>query len=176
MNGRRNHSIDVVFVLVLFCTFAISVLMVLMVGASSYNDVTDSMTANYEDRTGVGYIAEKVRHYDADGGVDVGSFDGQNALILNENIDGEQYATYIYCYDGFIRELFTEAGNDLPPEAGEEIIQAEDFQAEKLTDGLIRVTCTMKDGSQPYIVLQPRTEYTGLDHKSLEASAEGEAS
>ena len=55
MNRRRNHSIDVVFALVLFCTFAVSVLMVLIMGASSYRSVTDAMDENYEDRTGAGY-------------------------------------------------------------------------------------------------------------------------
>lgn len=161
MNRTKKHSIDVVFVLVLFCTFAVSVLMVLMVGASSYNDVTDNMNSNYEDRTGVGYVAEKVRHFDADGGIGTGNFNGINSLILTQSIDGREYATYIYYYDGYIRELFTEKNNDLPPEAGELIIQAAGFSAEPVSGGMIKVTCTMEDGSTPYIILLPRSEKTG---------------
>jgi len=169
MNRKNRHSIDVVFVLVLFGTFAISVLMVLMVGASSYNDVTDNMNSNYEDRTGVGYIAEKVRHFDADGGIGTGNFDGINSLILTQTIDGREYATYIYYYDGSIRELFTEKDNELPPESGEVIIQAAGFSAEPVSDNMIKVTCIMEDGQSPYVILSPRSEKTGASY--LTASA-----
>lgn len=159
--NRKKHSIDVVFVLVLFCTFAVSVLMVLMVGASSYNHVTDRMARNYEDRTGAGYIAEKVRHADTAGGISTGSFQGIPALVLEQDIEGKPYATYIYYYDGCIRELFTEKGNVLPPEAGEKIIDAAGFAVQEYDSGLLRVTCRMEDGSAPYVILNPRTRSAG---------------
>lgn len=171
--NRKKHSIDVVFVLVLFCTFAVSVLMVLMVGASSYNHVTDLMDSNYEDRTGAGYIAEKVRHGDSCGSIGTGSFQGQQALILTQDIGGSQYATYIYYYDGCIRELFTETDNDLPPEAGEKIIEAAGFEVQEYDGGLIRVTCRMEDGSAPYVILSPRTRDQGLKTAAEQISGKG---
>jgi hypothetical protein len=166
MNKSKNHSIDVVFVLVLFCTFAVSVLMVLMVGAESYNDVTDSMVDNYTERTGVGYIAEKIRHFDTADGIETGTFDNQNALIIYKNIDGSMYATYIYCYDGYIRELFTETDNKLSADAGEEIIAAAGFKAETVSEDLIKVTCIMDDGSEPYIILHPRCGERNTDEQA----------
>ena len=157
MNRRRNHSIDVVFALALFCTFAVSVLMVLMMGASSYRSVTDAMDENYEDRTGAGYIAEKIRHFDSRGGIAAGQFDGNDALLLTQDIDGTDYITYIYYYDGYIRELLTENGSEMTAEAGEKVMEASGFAVEPAESGMFKITCTMNDGSSPYVIVSPRS-------------------
>ena len=157
MNKRRKHSIDVVFALALFCTFAVSVLMVLMMGASSYRSVTDSMNENYEDKTGTGYIAEKIRHSDSRGGIAAGQFDGNDALLLTQDIDGTDYITYIYYYDGYIRELLTENGSGMTAEAGEKVLEASGFEVETAENGMFKITCTMNDGSAPYVLASPRS-------------------
>lgn len=59
---KRDHSMDFVFTLILLCIFAVSILTVLMNGVSSYEAVTDRMENNYNARTGIAYITEKVRH------------------------------------------------------------------------------------------------------------------
>lgn len=159
MNRRRNHSIDVVFALALFCTFAVSVLMVLMMGASSYRGVTDAMNSDYQDRTGAGYIAEKIRHFDARGAITAGQFDGNDALLLKQEIDGTEYITYIYYYDGYIRELLTENDSGMTAEAGEKVIEAAGFTVKQLESGMIKITCDMLDGSSPYVLASPRSAY-----------------
>ena len=40
-----NHTIDIVFILVLFCLFAASVLSVLLAGANGYQGIVDKMEA-----------------------------------------------------------------------------------------------------------------------------------
>lgn len=165
MNRRRNHSIDVVFALALFCAFAASVLMVLMMGASSYRSVTDKMNADYQDRTGAGYIAEKLRHFDARGGIAAGQFDGNDALLLKQEIDGTEYITYIYYYDGYIRELLTENDSGMTAEAGEKVIEAAGFTAEQLDGGMIKITCDMPDGSSPYVLASPRSAAGAQEQK-----------
>lgn len=156
---KRNnaHSIDTVFVLVLLCTFAVAVLMVLMLGASSYKSAAAAVEQNYETRTAAGYIAEKVRHSSTEGSIGTGVFDGRSALLLAQEADGETYITYIYCYDGWIRELFTEEDSGLTAEAGEKLLEASDMQVSQdpLTY-LIKVTCTMKDGTVQDVLISPR--------------------
>ena len=157
MNRQRKHSIDILFALALFCAFAASVLMVLMMGASSYHSVTDKMNADYQDRTGAGYIAEKIRHFDARGGIAAGQFDGNDALLLRQEIDGTEYITYIYYCDGYIRELLTENNSGMTAEAGEKVIEAAGFTVEQLDSGMIKITCAMPDGSSPYVLASPRS-------------------
>ncbi len=161
MNRRKNHSIDVVFALALFCTFAVSVLMVLMMGASSYKSVTAAMDSNYEDRTGAGYLAEKIRHFDSRGSIAAGKFDGNDALLLKQNIDGTEYITYIYYYDGYIRELLTENNSGMTAEAGEKVIEAAGFAAEQTESGMFKITCTMSDGSKRSVLVSPRSAQEG---------------
>ncbi len=161
MNSRKNHSIDVVFALALFCTFAASVLMVLMMGASSYKSVTAAMNSNYEDRTGAGYLAEKIRHFDSCGAIAAGQFDGNDALVLTQTIDDTKYLTYIYYYDGYIRELLTENNSGMTAEAGEKVIEAAGFKVEQTKSGMFKVTCEMPDGSAPYILVSPRSAQEG---------------
>ena len=153
MNRHMKHSVDVAFALALFCTFAVSVLMVLMMGASSYRSVTDAMNENYEDRTGAGYIAEKIRHFDSRGAIAAGQFDGNDALLLIQDIDGTDYITYIYYYEGYIRELMTENGSGMTAEAGEKVLEASGFTVETAEDGMFKITCTMNDGSSPYVLV-----------------------
>lgn len=158
MNRQKNHSIDIAFALTLFCTFAVSVLMVLMMGASSYNSVTRAMESNYEDRTAAGYIAEKVRHFDSHGSITAGKFDGADALLLKQQADdGTEYITYIYYYDGYIRELMTEDNSGMTAEAGEKVLEAEDLSVKETGSGIFKVTCTMTDGSRPYVMINPRS-------------------
>ena len=161
MNKRRKHSIDVVFALALFCTFAVSVLMVLMMGASSYKSVTAAMDSNYEDRTGAGYLAEKIRHFDSRGSIAAGKFDGNDALLLRQSVDGTEYITYIYYYDGYIRELLTENNSGMTAEAGEKVIEAAGFTIENTDNGMFKVTCIMPDGSTPYVLASPRSAQGG---------------
>lgn len=162
MKTRQNHSIDVVFVLMLLCTFAVSVLMVLMTGASAYEGVTDHMQKNYDDRTGVAYITEKVRHCGDEARISVGELPavtgdasapgstGIRALCISQVLEGERYVTYMYYYDGYMRELFTDEGNALAPDTGTPIIALDSFGFDPVSDGLVRVTCRSTDGTNSY--------------------------
>ena len=93
---RYIHTIDVVFALVLFCAFAMSLLLVLMTGARAYRGIRDNMEETYTGRTCLSYIATKLRHYDETGAVSVGELDGVPALCLAETSGDGAYVTYLY--------------------------------------------------------------------------------
>lgn len=150
MNKHKKHSIDVVFVLLLFCAFAASALLTLLFGALSYSKVTDAMDKNYKERIYVGYISEKMRHCESAQSIQKGEIGGCDALLLPQKVDEEEYITYIYYYDGSIRELFTQADSELGPEAGETIIEAAGFRTEYAGDDLIKAICIAEDGSEHY--------------------------
>jgi len=110
---REKHEIDGVFVLLLFVVFAGSILMVLLLGASSYEKLVERDQESYNARTGIQYIAAKLRHNDEADCVQVGSFSERNhkqaddisTLYLRMGEEGEYYYTKIYYYDGYIREV-----------------------------------------------------------------------
>ena len=106
-----RHEIDGAFVLLLFAIFAGCVLMVLLMGASAYEKMVARDNIAYNKRTGVNYIAAKIRHNDEKDSVYVGSFYDKNddltrdidTLYLKLKVEDEEYYTKIYYYDGYIR-------------------------------------------------------------------------
>ena len=159
-----KHEIDSVFVLLLFTLFAGCVLMVLLLGASSYERVVVRDGQAYDARTGVQYIAAKLRHGDEAGCVQVGSFadrtnvtaDNIPTLYLKLNSVGEPCYTKIYYYDGYIRELLCLDRIALEPEDGQEVLAATSFSVEQ-KDSLINVVIGEEDGEKQSISLSVRS-------------------
>jgi len=136
----RGQRIDTVFVLIVFCVFAVSVLMVLMLGANTYGHITEMSREGQAERTVVSYIWTKVRNGDEEGSVSVGEFHGLPALRIDEEYGGIRYRTVIYHYGGWVYELFSEEGLDFFPEDGTRIIAAADLVFAELGYGLIRAS------------------------------------
>lgn len=133
----RENSSRITDVLALLCltVFALCVLLVLLTGAESYRKLVSSGEESYERRTALQYLTTRVRQAET---VETGAFEGCEALILGETIDGETYTTWVYCYDGWLRELYAVPGAKLPPQAGEAILEAENFVLE-LEENLLTV-------------------------------------
>ena len=137
---RGNSRIDTIFVLIIFCVFAISVLLVLMLSASIYEKMTEISREGYDDRTGLSYIWTKVKNNDNAGRIHIGDFNGVPALCFDEEFSGVTYTTRVYFHDGWIRELFSEVGIDFLLEDGFPLIEIDDLLFEEPGDGLIRVS------------------------------------
>ena len=148
---KRNGTADIIFTLVLFCVFTISVLMVLLSGAGVYKGIVEAMDGSYEERTCLQYIGAKILHYSGEGTVSEADINGVGALILTENIEGYDYNTYIYLHEGKIKELFT--AGDLPfyPEDGLDILEAEGLVFDMVSDNLLRIECTGLGGKSSEI-------------------------
>lgn len=114
--------------LLLFVIFAVCILAVLFTGADNYKKIVDRNRISYDRRIAVSFLTTKVRQGDLPGAIDIRQVQGQDVLILKEEINGASYETWIYCYDGMIRELFTAAGSGLSLEAGTPILKAEELQ------------------------------------------------
>ena len=157
MKNKENQSrIEGLVVLVLFGVFAVCILAVLFTGAGAYRRLVERQQDAYAKRTIPQYIATKVRQADTAGAVRLGEFGGLEALELVEWLGDEEYITRIYCYDGYLRELFAAASGEFGPEDGECILEAEqvDFS---LTQGCLGVVVTKKDGEKTNLELMLRS-------------------
>ena len=153
----RGQRIDTVFVLIIFCIFAVSVLMVLMFGADIYQNMTGISREEHDERTVLSYIRTKVRNNDENGGVYAGEFQGLPALCYEEVIEGVAYRTAVYHYNGRVFELFSEAGLEFDPQDGVPIMDLNDLNIEPLEYGLIRVSAGTKD-----LLIFPRSFSAGF--------------
>lgn len=163
-----KHNIGGVFVLLLFAVFAGSILLVLLFGASAYEKIVSSGQAAYDERTGVQYIAAKIRHNDEADSVYAGSFSSKedpkadeiNTLYLKLQTEEEEYYTKIYYYDGYIREILCTEDGGLSPEDGNEILAAKGLQLTK-QGNLVYIKVDNEDGTQSSICLSVRSSQEG---------------
>lgn len=134
----RENTGKITDVLALLCltVFALCVLLVLLTGAEAYRKTLDRGEESYERRTSLQYLTTRVRQAET---VDVGNLEDCEALILEQTVDGETYTTCVYCFDGWLRELYAVPGAVLPPEAGTPILEADSFQG-KIEDSLLTLT------------------------------------
>ena len=151
----RGRSIDTIFVLIVFSIFAISILMVLMLGASIYRNINDISNDGQSEHTALSYIWTKTKNFDEAGSVHVGDFQGVSALFIDELLGDTYYRTAIYHYDGWLCELFSEAALEFSPRDGVRVIQVNEMRFESVDNGLIRATTGVKS-----LLLSPRS---GLD-------------
>lgn len=141
---QNSHIVDLLFTLALLCVFAASSLLIVMIGANVYQGTVRGMDRNYDMRTSLSYVSEKLRQNDVAGGVYVAELEGSNALVLVHDFGGTVYETWIYSYDGELRELLVKQGT-ATRDAGRKIMDLSDFHAE-LDNGRVTVSVTASDG------------------------------
>lgn len=152
---NRKHNIDGLIALVLFGVFAACVLTVLLTGADSYRRLTTRDRDAYARRTCIQYVATKVRQAPSAELVGVSDFGGADSLCLAEDIGGSRYVTQVYCYDGWLRELFSLEGDTFLPEDGEKIIEAQSMSL-SLEDGLLSIHIVDGSGEDSQLTLSIR--------------------
>lgn len=156
----KKSNLGFLLVLLVFAVFMVSALLVLLSGADIVQGITQRDQKNYEQRTAVQYIATRVRQADQAGAVSVRTTEMGDSLILAEEIDGIRFETMVYCYDGYLREMFYASGLDAGAEFGEKILPAEQFYVSDCGDYL-DLDITFADGQTRSMILRIRSERGG---------------
>ena len=153
MPKDRQHTIDFIFPLAVLFVFAVSAFTVLLLSAHVYADQTARTQSDYQAATPLSYIREKVRQNDQNGTLSIGSIDGGTALILQV----DDTCTYIYSYEGYLKELYIRKDVDARAKDGKNILEIKDFQIQDLSGGLFRVSCQTSDGTEQSVILSERS-------------------
>ena len=127
-----KHQMDGLLMLLLFGVFAVCVLVVLLTGAKAYRGLTQRDQEAFDRRTCLQYIATRVRQADEEGGIAVESFGGVTAL----NFTSQGFSTRVYCYDGWLMELYSFADSQMEPQDGEHVMRLDSLEL-TLEDGLL---------------------------------------
>ena len=137
----KKKSMSGVLVLLVFAAFMVSVLLVLLSGADTVQTLTQRDRRTYHHRTAVQYLTTKVRQSDSRHALRTESFGDGDALVYREELDGESFETRIYCYDGYLYELFCREGYVPEPEFGEKILPADSLSVSDTGDCFeVRIT------------------------------------
>lgn len=149
----KKHTIDFIFPLAVLFVFAVSAFAVLLLSAHIYAEQTTRTEINYQSNTPLSYIREKIRQNDQNGALSMGNIDGQDCLVLKN----DDTITYIYAYEGTLKELFIRDGVKAHAKDGKDILDIRDFQIQELNTGLFRISCKTTDGAEQSVILSERS-------------------
>lgn len=156
-NTSSKKLLELIVLLSLLLLFVGTALAVVMVGANSYKLIGSDMKSNFATRTPTAYIATKVRQNDRLGGIKVKELEGIPALVLEENIDGIVYETWIYAHEGQMRELYIEQGTPIVPIDGMEIIEVNGLEVDLSIKGLLQIKVEDLEGRTNEMTMSLRT-------------------
>ncbi len=143
MNAKSTHSIETLFALLVFCLFSICSLFLVLIGGNVYRGIVGEMNATNETRASLSYVSNKV-HAAGTGETSLQTVNGEQALVISAQFNGEAYRTYIYEHNGYLMELFTRADNPLTPGDGDKITAVSGFQMAQ-TGSSLNLTATGSD-------------------------------
>ncbi len=155
-HGNKQHSIDILFMLSLFCVFALCSVVLIIFGADIYQDTVDKTNENYLERTSVAYLTEKLRQTDIAQSVSIIHSDGIDMLSIESQIEDQIYSTRLYEYNGYLYECFSRSDIVLAPDAGQAIFEIQQLNFNFVTPSLLLITFE-NDKQEPvsfYIDLQ----------------------
>ncbi len=145
MQYRKSHTIDIFFVVSLFALYVLSSLFLSVIGADVYRENVTLSEANYNVRTSVLYLTEKVRQNETGGDVRSDSFGGHDALVLSEHYNGNTYETWIYIEDGYLCEVYLAANVSPMPGIGQKIMEVNALTVTSDNMGLLTIGITDKN-------------------------------
>lgn len=169
MDNRNNKKqgkhfiVDILFVLALFGVFAVSALTLVTIGADVYQHTVEDMGVNYESRTAVSYIMEKIRQNDTADSISLTTLEDVPALCMLSQIENETYCTYLYLYDGHLKELFMREGTSLGGQilpAGTDIMELKALALSYASRDLIRVSLQTASGESHTFYVHVHCNFT----------------
>lgn len=144
---ERKHVIDFLFPLALFFVLTATSVALVVLASGTYSRQVQDSEDSFASRTVLSYVTEKLHQADEYGAVYAGTFDGQDAIVICQTYSEQTYMTYLYEYDGYLRELFIQDGVDAKASDGRKILASDSFSFEESQEGLLHLYCTNKDGS-----------------------------
>ena len=149
--GEKKHSINLVFTIALLGVFALSALFVAVLGAQVYGRTAEQMDENYNTRTSLVYITEKIRQCPGKN-IKTENVGDETALVLSQDIEGETYESWIFQSEGKLKEALVSKGQDVKPSDGQEIMEINKFFLSK-NDNLLEISVMDEDDNKDSVTI-----------------------
>ena len=155
--AAKKHSSDLLASLLLFGLYVLLLLLLLLFAARAYRNAVQGTDENSNLRTAMSYLTVKIRQHDNDTDVFTDTIEDTEALCLTDKIDGQTYITYIYLYDGELKELFTTRQSDAALSMGTTIASLVSFSIDETPEHFYRISLTDHNGHTGSLLLHPGT-------------------
>lgn len=109
-SGRTQAEVLAVFVLLLL--LGISIFTLATAGGAAYQRAEQNRSAQGELRVAMSFLQMKIRQNDVAGALYIAPnpVNGEDALVVTEDIQGTTYETWLYHDEGYLREALILAG------------------------------------------------------------------
>lgn len=150
---KKNGLVELMSLL-LAAVFVTFIVIVSLSGVSVYEKVASRAEQSYLSFTPVMLIGEKLRRSGGADSVEIVSYEGSDALVINEGaVNGQNYYTYLFVSGGYLREAYSALGIEkLGGQSGQAICAAVELRAE-FSEGLFSVSVTSENGSTQNICI-----------------------
>ena len=139
---RRKHRIETLFPLMLLFVFTMTAMSLTIIASGVYERSANSSARGDESRTAIAYVSEKIHHADESAAVSLGKLDSCEAVIIRQ----DDVITYLYFDESSLKEISASTELAVTRDMGTKICEIKDFNLEKLSDKLIRISCTDSSG------------------------------
>ena len=153
--GKKKHSINIIFTVLLLGVFALTAVFVAIMGVSVYSHNAEKLQANFDTRTSLVYLSEKIRTNP--GGFSVREIEGGDALVLTEEVNGTFYESWIFVTNGRLCELTVIQGDTVLPATAQQIMDLTSFDA-VLKDGGVEISVETLAGDRSTTFVYGRAE------------------
>jgi len=144
-------------VLLLFFIYAGCALFLSVLAVNSYSRTVSVLQEGFNERSGILYIAQKVQQNDVAGGVQIKTYQGNDALVLVEQDTGKGFETWIFILDGYLCELQISSGSEVIPALAQRIMPMSELKLELSRDNLLNVQVTTETSTVNTISLALRS-------------------
>lgn len=158
---KINHASDWIFTITLFGIYLIAGVLLVLLGANVYQQSAVEASDSRQIRTSLSYITEKVRQCDHEDSVSIFEDSGVTALALHSQYNGSGYTTYIYCDEGYLKELFTRDGLPFEAAAGNRISPLQRLGIQTV-HSLIKLSITDSSYKTHELFIHPNTAQGGV--------------
>ena len=153
--GKKRHFVNLMFTITLLAVFALSSIFVAVMGVQVYSHSASKMQNNFDTRTSLVYIAEKVRQCQ-NSDYEIRNYKGCGALVLKDTYDGRVFETWITVKDGKLCEIMAEQGTDISDFAGQNIMDLKAISF-SVSGMLLKITVTSPDGKAESLSISRRS-------------------
>ena len=149
--GKKNHSINMMFTILLLGIFALTAIFVAVMGAKVYANSADKLRSNFDTRTSIVYLSEKIRTSAGDN-YDVREVDGNPALVLTEKIGEYVFESWIFVNNDRLCEITIMPGDTVLPGVAQQIMDLKSLDAQLINGGIeITVVTIAGDTNSTFI-------------------------
>ena len=146
---KKRTSISDIFPVALFLIFTFSVMFFVIISVQLYRSIVKHSGSAEDTDIAARYMVEKIRSHDELGNISVTDYMGHEAVRLDKMVKDQPYVTYIYVYNGTLRELYVEESelSNCTEDSGTEILEISDMDIEKISDDLLRFNFSGNDNN-----------------------------